>query len=235
MRVLITRPQDDASALAARLSALGVDSLIEPLLDIVFLETNLPDLSDVQGLLVTSANGLRAFAKASPRRDIAVWAVGDASARAAHDAGFTSVNSAVGDVESLAELVIAQADAADGEFLHVAGTRLAGDLGGRLQAAGFGYARCVLYEAQTASALSDAAVTQLQTGALDGVLLYSPRTAATFVELLDAARLAGALHKVTAFCLSAAVAEKITGLEWARVAVATTPDENALIDILAPE
>jgi len=100
MRVLITRPREDAAPLAARLAAKGIDSLIEPLLLIHLLPGAPLDLAGLQGLLVTSANGVRAFAARQPDRDIPVYAVGDASARAAGVAvvvmsyGYTRIPSA---------------------------------------------------------------------------------------------------------------------------------------------
>jgi len=133
MRVLITRPSEDAVPLAETLRAAGVESVTEPLLDIVYLDEARPDLTGVQGLLITSANGIRAFARISDNRDVKVFAVGDASARTARGLGFSSVESASGDVAALARLVSEQADPAAGALLHVAGTRLAGDLAGLLE------------------------------------------------------------------------------------------------------
>ena len=49
------------------------------------------DLDGVQALIATSANGVRAFAARDPRRSLPVCAVGDATARAASDAGFADV------------------------------------------------------------------------------------------------------------------------------------------------
>lgn len=229
MHVLITRPAEDAAPLAAALQRDGIQSTTEPLLDIIYLDNALPDLSDFQGLLITSANGIRAFARLSSRRDLVVWAVGDASARTARDLGFKDVRSASGDVDALAALVSAGASPSAGALLHVAGTRLAGDLAGQLEKVGFGYKRCVLYEAQTADSLSDKALSLFAGGSLDGVLLYSPRTALIFGTLVKSADLSDALKTTAAFCLSPAVADKIADLGWRQVAVATSPDEASLI------
>ena len=230
MRVLLTRPLEDAEPLARRLQAGGVTSLMEPLLDIEFLDVGDIELSDVQGLLVTSANGVRAYAACSSRRDLAVWAVGDGSARAARDAGFQTVHSAGGDVKDLAELVCDQVDRHSGALLHIAGTKRAGDLGGALEAAGFQYKRVVLYEARKSGGLSDQICTALRTGGLDGVLLYSPRTAATFVDLIQQQGLHDYLKSVTVFCLSKAVANEAEVLAWKRISIAPIPQEDALIE-----
>ena len=62
MRILITRPRDDAEPFARAVMALGHDAVIEPLLDIVYPAGALLDLKGVQAILLTSANGARAAA-----------------------------------------------------------------------------------------------------------------------------------------------------------------------------
>src|SRR5690606_27102392 len=94
-RILITRPEAEAASLVARLRERGMEADAAPMLAIV---PQLPDAKDLQtalagvtALLFTSANGVRAFAAASSRRDFTVYAVGEASAQAAMEAGFTDV------------------------------------------------------------------------------------------------------------------------------------------------
>ncbi len=229
MRLLLTRPREDSEALAAALHRRGHRTLIEPLLSITYETAATVDLDGVQAILVSSANGVRALAAVEGRRDRPVFAVGDASARAATAAGFTSVESAAGDVESLAGLVANSLDAAAGAVLHVAGSRVAGDLGGRLEAAGFAYRRAVLYHAEKAKSLSSRALRALREGDVDGVLFFSPRTAVTFVSLARRARLAGACAGMRAFCLSPLVAEKARAFDWRQVCIATRPHQESLL------
>ena len=229
MRVLLTRPSDDSTQLANKLAEHGISSLIEPLLEIVYPRMAAPDLSGVQGILVTSANGIRAFAKLSDGRNLAIWAVGPASAEEARGLGFVHVHHGSGDVAALAALIREQCNSADGALLHVAGTRVAGDLAGSLRDTGYDYRRAVLYEAKTSSVLSAAAQSELQDGLISGVAMFSPRTAETFVRLVESANLGHTADYLTAFCLSAAVAEKISALNWGAVAVADTPHEDSLV------
>lgn len=198
-RLMITRPPADAAPLARALAAHGFETLSEPLLQIEYRDGPSLHLQGVQALLATSANGVRAFTRRDQRRDLPLLAVGDATARAARAAGFTQVDSASGDVAALAELVVRRLDPAAGALLHVAAGDLAGDLAGRLAAAGFTCRREVLYAAVTATRLSPAAADALRDGPLAGVLLFSPRTAATFVRLVSDAGLEGACARWAAF------------------------------------
>ncbi len=229
MRLLVTRPREDAEALAGLLRERGIETLVEPLLEIEFTGAAGIDLLGVQALLATSANGVRALARSEGRRDLPLFAVGDATARAAAEAGFTAVVSAAGDVEDLARLVSRRLDADRGTLVHVAGTRIAGDLAGILEASGFTCRREVLYRARPASRLSPAAIGEMEAGTLDGGIFFSPRTAATFASLVGEGGLAEALGVMTAFCLSPAVAEKAGALPWRRLVVAERPDQESLL------
>lgn len=233
LRALVTRSGDDAEALADLLRQRGLDVCVEPLLTVKPASEPLDlYLDDVQAVLLTSANGARAFAGCTEDRSIPLFAVGDATARTARELGFESVESADGDVSSLAALVAERLDAGGGDLLHVAGSVTAGDLGGDLTARGYVVHKVRLYESVTASALSDAAAGLLRAGEIDLALFYSPRTAATFAALLAEAGLENSVADATAYCLSEAVRGKLEGISWRRVRVAAHPDQDSLLALV---
>lgn len=234
MRVLVTRPEEDARGFAAALEDAGHEVLIEPLLTVEPLpEAEAPiDLTDVQALVFTSANGVRVLAERTNERRLPAYAVGDATARAAYDAGFREVQSASGDVEALARLVVSRADPSAGAIFHAAASMLAGDLQGLLEAAGFQVRRAVLYRTVPRQAFSPTANRALASGALDVVTFFSPRTAERFVALAKDAGIEGALGRLTAVCLSRAVAARVATVAWADIRIAARPDQAALIAAL---
>jgi uroporphyrinogen-III synthase len=231
MRVLITRPIEDAKPLADALAERGIDVLIEPLLEVTPLETVEIDLQGVQALLFTSANGVRAFAAASPRRSLRVFAVGDGSAEAARRAGFDEVESAKGDVEALAALVVDRLKPENGILFHAAGTVTAGDLKSRLEALGYQVRRAQLDDAKIATTLSTETRANLTLGGIDAILLFSPRTARTFADLWRAAG-SPSLGSIEALCLSAAVAREIDSLGWSGVEIADRPDLPSMLALV---
>src|ERR1700749_3338061 len=81
MRVLVTRPEEDAVRIAEILKSRGHEPVIAPLLKTNF--HNGPDISldGVQAILATSANGVRALATRTRRRDIPLFAVGPQTAQ----------------------------------------------------------------------------------------------------------------------------------------------------------
>lgn len=217
-----------ATALAAR----GIAAIVEPLIQIHYHSHEAVDLDGVQAVLCTSANGVRALARASGKRGVRLFAVGDATAGRALAEGFDVVESAGGNVGDLARLTAARLRPQDGRLLHVAGGAAAGDLGGALRAQGFSVDRCVLYEARAAAALSPAAVDALRIRALDFALFFSPRTASIFVKLAGSAGVAAYCERVTAVSISRAADTAVAALNWRRRRIAERPSQPALLDAL---
>lgn len=239
MKILVTRPRADAEELAKLLAARGHEALIEPLLDIATLPGDAVTAEGAQALVFTSANGVRALIERnsgdiSTLRALPVYTVGDATARAAREAGFADVVSASGDVNSLAELIVARVRPDIGPLLHVVGSDVAGDLAGQLAEKGFTLTRAALYQATKSEALSAEAVEALKRGEVKAALFYSPRTASAFAAL--AGDIAPALGRATAICLSPAVAEAVEDLpgaaSWRDILTAAEPTQDALLAAL---
>jgi uroporphyrinogen-III synthase len=232
LRALVTRPRAEAAALAEALMARGIEAIIEPLLDIHYRDGPAPDLANVQAVLCTSTNGVRALARLSGERAVPLFAVGDASAARAREEGFAHVESAGGNVDDLARLARQRLRPEAGRLLHVAGSDVAGDLAGELRRAGFAVERAVLYEARPAAGLSAATVRALAGGLVDFALFFSPRTAAIFARLAERAGIATALRNVAAVSISVAADASLAGLDFRARHVAETPDQRGLLAAL---
>jgi uroporphyrinogen-III synthase len=218
-RVWITRAEPGASRTAARLRDMGFEPVVAPLLTIEILTPPVPDLDAFAALAFTSVNGVTAFAALTNRRDLSVFAVGDATAQAARDAGFGSVRSASGDLHALVHLIAN--DLRDAAVLVPQAETPAGDFNTALVEAG---ARNVsihpltVYRAKRTSPAMPAP--------FDAVLVHSPR-AGTILTDYDQETLA---HAIMA-CISPAAAAPLIALGLAPT-VAETPDEAALLAIL---
>lgn len=229
MYVLVTRPLEDGREIAARLAERGHQALLAPLLEPRFLDGPLleeqgDELKDVQALLATSANGVRAFIRRSTCRDLPVFAVGPQTAGEARAAGFTDVRSADGDAQALAEATRRWASPT-GILLHVCAQDAPGTLADSLTAAGFPVRRCPLYTIEPALALSADAEAALNQGMLDAAMFFSPRTARIFGALSDSLPTEG----LAAFCISPATAQALNPDRFARLAVAAKPNQDAML------
>ncbi len=231
LRALVTRPREEAGALVEALAARDIGALVEPMMEIHFRERAL-DLDGVEAVLCTSANGVRALARASRERGLPLFAVGDATAARSRALGFTAVESAGGDFRDLARLVADRLQPDRGRLVHVCGSEVAGDLAGELRDRGFAVERCVLYEARPAASLSAAAISALAALEIDFALFFSPRTAAIFAGLAKAAPMARACETTVALSISAAADAALAELAWRGRRIAERPDQAALLDLL---
>ena len=233
MRVLITRPEREAAALAAALGERGHMPVIAPLFRLEILHPPpgfAAALAACQAVLLTSANGARALAEASDQRGRPILAVGDTTATTAEGLGFSAVTSASGDGEALVDLVRRRLDAKAGPLLHVSGVDVSFDLGEALGRDGFEVQRFALYDAREAAALPDSARAALQARALDVATFFSPRAAALFARLLGEAGLAESVRGVTALAISPAALEPLADLPFTAAVAAARPTRQAVLD-----
>lgn len=231
MHVMLTRPRTDSDALAAHLRSRGHDVHLEPMLEIDPTGAEI-SLNGVQAILATSANGIRCLATTTDRRDLPLYAVGDATADCARGAGFEAVHSAHGDSQALLALVVARLDPSAGKLIHVRGMDATGDLSGALEASGFAVEPAILYKATKVDLLSETGRNFISGEKIDSILFFSPRTARTFVSLVNEAGLRDHCTYIAALCLSQAVADAAKALSWRDVRIAATPDQLAMIRIL---
>jgi uroporphyrinogen-III synthase len=233
MRVLITRPEREATTLATALSQRGHVPVIAPLFRLEILHPPADfaaSLAACQAVLLTSANGARALAEASEQRGRPILAVGDTTATTAEGLGFTAVASAAGDGAALVELVRKRLDPKDGPLVHVCGVDQALDLGAALSRDGFEVRRFVLYDARAEGALPDSARAALQARALDAATFFSPRAAAGFAALLSKAGLVDSVRDITAIAISPAALAPLGKLPFKATVAAARPTRQAVLD-----
>jgi uroporphyrinogen-III synthase len=233
MRVLITRPEREAAALAAALGERGHVPVAAPLFRLRVLPAPTDfaaRLAESQAVLLTSANGARALADASEQRGFRVFAVGDTTASTAEGLGFSRVVTAAGDGAALAELVRQRLDPKAGPLLHISGSDVATDFAEALAPHGFTVNRAALYEAREVETLPEAALSELRAGTLDAATFFSPRAAQVFVHLVNEAGLTGALGKVSAIAISPAAAQPLEALEFRQIIAAARPTRQAVLD-----
>lgn len=232
--ILVTRPEPGAEETAGRLRQAGHTPLLCPLLTIEMVGGPGPEMEGVAALVATSPNGVRSMQAYDLPRQMPVYAVGDRTAEAARDAGFGRVTSAGGDLRDLVRLIRQEPPAAPGRLLHVSGADVAGDLGALLAPDGPVVTRHIGYRAVPVEEMAPAVAAAMRGGEVTHVLLFSARTADSFVNLCRQAGLTDTISRLTALCLSAAVARAASGLAWRETRIAASPDADALMALLPP-
>lgn len=231
MRIAVTRPEEDAGPLKAKLEAMGHEAVIVPLLAIRPREAvEIPALP-WQAIAVTSANGIRCLPASHGLGKFRILTVGPQSLKAAHEAGFAA-EAHGGDVNGLAAFIRANLDPGAGPVLYLSGSEISGDLEGQLLAAGFSCHRAVLYDAAPAESLGTTE-NSLRAGEIDAVMLYSPRSARIWRALVEKAGLSRQAGSLRNFCLSRNVASVLPE-SWDK-RIPETPDEQAMLALLARE
>ena len=211
--VLLTRPRAASERTAAALAPIGC--LVAPLLAYV-CKGAAP--RSARALLLTSAQGVAAWAAAGGAAGLPAWCVGPRTADLARAAGH-DVRGQAATAEALAALVPPGAPS----LVHARGAHVAGDLAGALRARGLEVAEAVLYEA-VARPLSEAARARARAGPVVAPA-YSPRAA----RRLGNEWPADALHHLMPVALSDAVAR---ALPVPPVAVAAAPEGAAMLDAI---
>lgn len=227
MKILVTRPIQDGEEIARHLAGMGHETLLAPLLILRAVEGAPLDLAGIQAVLVTSANGVRALARRTANRDIAIFAVGPQSTQAAEEVGFLRVRNAGGDAQALAEAVLHWAKPSAGVLLHAAGEESGDELCAALAVRGFTARREILYRMEKATHLPQHAVGAIRQGEIEAALFFSPKSAELFATCVTHDGLP--LHHIVAICISANTAKALGGLSFAELRIAATPDQQALL------
>ena len=226
MRILITRPQEDAEPLIAKLKGRNIEATALPLLKIVPASHGPVPQGPFQAICVTSANALRRTEATAEMLATPLLTVGPQSLAEAKQRGYARASAHGGDVHGLAAYVKANLDPKAGPILYLAGDQVSADLNGLLTRAGFQVIKHVAYEAQPQTPVNFAAA--LQTA--DAVMLYSPRTAKIFAALVLAQELENAANNLHYYCLSANVAAQLPQ-HW-RKQTAAAANEQAMLAML---
>ncbi len=215
--VLIVRPRPGASATAERAAALGLTAIVAPLFSIRPLSWEAPDPAGFDAVLLTSANAarhggeqMRLFA------DLPCYAVGEATAAAARDAGFRDVR--IGPSDGSAA-VAAMLDDGVERALHLCGRDHVD-----LAQAAIAIERVPVYAADEATALPAEAEAAIAAGAL--ILVHSPRAGALLGRLIPN-------RSGTALAAISAAAADSAGAGWRSKAVAASPRDEALLELAA--
>jgi uroporphyrinogen-III synthase len=220
LRIWVTRALPQATATAARLVARGHDPVVVPVIETRPARFGLEDFAGAGALALTSQAGVAAIAAFAPRLCVLpVFAVGDATATAARQAGFDQVYSASGRVEGLVALILAHPSL--GLILHASAALPAGDLVGDLVRAGQPARRLVVYETvpTAIAAMPDQ---------VDAIMIHSAQAAKAVAAMILPYQTA-TLHL---YGLSSDAVLPLAAFNFAKIAVARFANEESILSLL---
>ena len=223
MRVLVTRPEPEASQFAGELKGMGFEPVICPLTKFERIVFNIDDIEEVAAWILTSP---RASYALSSLPKVPVFAVGEATARAALNAGAEKVQHGKGGWRELTRLILDANLREQNRLVHLCGEEVRGDMGPALKSGGLVYKRVSVYrmvECQEAMSVLKQSLTQ---HSIDIVTLFSPRSARLFFKIVQQAKIS--LFDQTILCLSPAIGECVASLDGVKVEICDRPERKAL-------
>lgn len=231
--ILVTRPQPVADEFAQRLRREGFFVYVAPMMEYVEVDAALDGLQRYQALVFTSAQAVQIFSERSSERQLPVFTVGDATARAATKAGFSHVHSAKGDGDDVVALIREKAASlALKKILHLCSDDTPADIGRALSPEGIKVIQLQLYKARFIKEFPEDVARALRQKEIDTVTLFSARTAANVVKLMRQKELHGLSATLEAICISARVADELKELPWRGIRVANQPHVEAMLEAL---
>ena len=233
-RVLVTRPQPGADETAERLVAMGFEPVVMPLTQIVPLEVNVDiEPTAYDAVAITSVNAVR---HAPPEllaalRHKPVFAVGDASALAAREAGFDDVRSAAGTARELAALILRECKAGT-RLIHPVGRERTAGFAETLSAGNILLTPVEVYGADEISYPSSALEDTAAGGPLWGALALSPRAGKILSGFAGRPELGNLFASTRFFCISHNAARPLDRIARERIFVSEQPTEESVILML---
>jgi uroporphyrinogen-III synthase len=210
-RVVVLRPEPGASATVERARERGLDAVAVPLFRVEPVEWRAPEAAAFDGLLLTSANALRhGGEQLQSLRGLQAYAVGDATAQAAREAGFDLAATGEAGVDRLLGSIEDEL-----RLLHLCGADRR-----QPQDARQAITPVIVYRSEPIEA-PDLTVTS------DGLaLVHSPRAGARLAELVDDRA------SVAIAAISGTAADAVGGC-WKSIDVADRPTDDALLALAA--
>jgi len=224
--VWVTRTNGERTAKAVE--ALGHEAIVAPVLATQAVDADL-GTARFDAVIFTSRNGVSAFADQADRRDCPAWCVGDATAEAARQAGFSNVLSAEGDVQALFEKLKVEAQRGTC-FLYASAREPSAPLTAWLWAEGFSVSQVPVYE----TAVITPAIADVDLGRITNVLIHSARAGKALAAFVTA-------HSKFAFtnscfiCMSEAAWQGFSGAfasEGIKRRISPYPDEPSMLKLI---
>lgn len=231
MRVLVTRPQPGADRTAKRLRAAGYEPVVVPMSDILPLRSALP-AGKFDAVVASSANAFRYLPRdvAARLETLPFYAVGKETAAVGKQFGFVDPSSGTGAAADLARDLIADLKP-KARVAYLCGVVRMDTLEEQLSGAGMTVVAVETYDTQPRK-IPPAEVAELERAPIDAVLVYSAKAADALCGVV--APRAGTIFRDAAFiAISQRVTDRLVAGGVLRVASAASPDEDAMLDLLA--
>lgn len=229
IHVLLTRLHEDSFAVAQELQAMGVETTIIPFQGVKFFPIITP-LDDIQALIFTSKNGVRAFCNSYSQRDIIVYCVGDGTAELSLKSGFKRVHSARGNIYNLVDLLKEKCNPSGKMLLYVSGKDISHDLGNLLS--DYPVQRIVGYEIKDQFELTETDIKAFVNPSITHVCLFSNKSGERFGKVIKKYKCEETCKGRICVTFSEEVANQVEHLPWEAIETLDHPSLDAMFEYI---
>lgn len=225
-KIWITRPRADSETLA---NALQRPTLIAPVMRISALHSG--SFGDKPAALMFTSRHALMISLPVEWKLLPAYCVGEATARAASDAGYSHVIDGGGDAMALAQTVASRIQPGN-NILYPCGEETRIDMTTLLAARQIQVRPLICYRAIAEDSLPTPVIDALDQHAIGGVALFSPRSASLVCELMQHAGYSDAAKAIDAYCLSINVASAAGALPFRSIHVAASPTNQSMVALI---
>jgi len=229
MHVLLTRPLDDCTELILKFQSLGNKVSHLPLLKLEKINYDESYLSDLKGIIFTSANAVKFLDVKTINKKVLCFCVGNATEKKARSFGFQNVIAAEGNVKNLKEMILQNFNQKDGKIIYVSGETISIDLDQQLLKEGYNIKRIINYRAIHNENLNNKFFEQLKLNMPDIVYVYSQNSAKSFLKFIKLYQSDNLWMNTNLMCIGEKTSAILNEIKWKKIFLFNPGEEEFLL------
>ncbi len=230
--ILITRAQPDANISVKNWQQAGLNAIATPLMKFSLLANKFNSSLDYKAVIFTSANGVRALEQKgliNKLNHLPIFCVGESCARYAKEAGFSTINFAGGDIDSLLFLLKRQTEKIDNPILYPRAQHIRKNIKEHCKSINLIIKDYICYEMQPIDISNGIILKQVKEQQSLVISLYSVRVAKILFNLLQQLEDQTDFSNITLLCLSKNIADVFLTFPLAKKLIAKQTNDAAMI------
>ena len=226
MNIIITRPLIDSEDLMAKLFTLGHKIIHVPTLKISPAKVRPINPDKYNAFIFTSANAIRNLKLLKNDKNKLCFCVGAITEKIVRLQGYNNTISAGGTVNALKNIIINSENLDKKKILaYICGDYIASDLDEELHKEGFQIEKIINYTSKKIKELSEDTNKLIKNHPPDIILVYSKRSAESFVELAKKYSFNGLMTESRVMCISDKVLDIFKQAGWKKLEIFEAGEE----------
>ena len=226
MNILITRPLIDSEDLMGKFFSLGHKIIHIPTLKISSMKAEPVDENKYNAFIFTSANAIRYLKVVKQDKSKLCFCVGAITEKIARMSGYNNTVSAGGTVNALKNLIVSSSQINEkSKIAYFCGDNVSYDLDSELKREGIKTDKIINYTSEKITDLNEENKKIIESHPPDIILVYSIRSAQSFIEIVKNYSLYPIMTESTVMCISKKVANIFSDKGWKKIKIFNPGDE----------